>query len=808
MARLHTIGHIGDPATFGKCEAATVGTGQLRESTTVRPGDKYSLKISSLASGVRQGIQNRPVSATTDGVPYYWQTSLYVVTRPSAANEIIGFANSSTMTPSGDLNVRLLSTGELELRDNTTVLFTSSVIALTTWTVIDIQFKRHATTPNAGSDTLEMRIDGAVVFTSTTASTVALSGQIIGGNLLAEAQTQGEWYFGRMAVNDNTGSSDASYPSITERVSYLHPDGTGTHDEPTATGASPNWECVNENSPNGLTDYASMTANSANWSSAGSRLMMTCTSAASAGIGAKDTINHVTIGVVWQAASAAACTVQPGLRSGGSTIDVGTGKSINVTTDSFLDDAVPAYAAQPLDPAGAAWTATALDALEIGARGSDTTPNCQVTAVWALVAFEPRPATDTAFPDARQGRATPTFTPPNLLTSTLGAVGLPCGAIEVTVPRRGTAGFPGTVVSTRPQEDFAQAFAQLDWTLPPVPRRPTLTWTNAPPPSTAVPFVPIDWSMPARRRIEDTSFVSALIVEAAPFTPIEWPVPPRRHALGAPAALNRLVLSVSGDKPFLQTEWPTSRRRLEAALSQPSALSVLTSTPPAAAPFLPLAWTLPSVTFRRDVGFVRGSTLELDAIIPFLPTQWAPADPIRRVAAEIPANLIALRTAIVAAPFAQLDWPVPVWRRPRPGEQLPAVVATLAGAPLRPLEWIVAPWRRTPTATLAIGHNGILNYFAGLKPFARDDWRLPPFVPVHPRLRTWLQEKPSYYVQPTLGITRPDWPVPGARRAFNRVALSITGGAEPSFPPLLATGIVGHNNLQPYITVYFWRRVG
>lgn len=392
MARLATVGYIGDPATVGKSEIQAVGPGTAptQEGTIVRTGDKYSLKITGLTSASRTGIGVRPSSSAPDGTDFYYRIPLRVATRPSAANQIFGVATTSTTTPATDMNLRLLSTGELEFRDNTTVLHTTAVLSLDTWYEVAVHWKRHATTPNAGQDTLELKLDGTTVYTSTTASIAsAYQTLIVGGNLGAEAQNVGTWYFGPLAINDSNGSNETSWPSTTARVTYLWPTGTGTLNEPTPnTGA--NWECVDDLVADNTTTYAQMTTNSASWAAAGSRLLMTCQDASVGGIGASDTIAFVSIGVVWSSASAGTSAVAAGIRSNGSNFDCGSALTISTTTDSWLDDGPVAYTPQYVDPGtSVAWTVSGVDAMEIGARGSDTTPNAQVTQVYAIVEFTP-----------------------------------------------------------------------------------------------------------------------------------------------------------------------------------------------------------------------------------------------------------------------------------------------------------------------------------------------------------------------------------------------------------------------------------
>lgn len=384
MGRLHTAGCTGALATAKASEFSSAVGSPTRSTTVVPPGSLYSCRIGDLASGTKQAVDFYSLVTSTNWM--YWRWKFRLGTAPSATNFIAGC--STTALTVGAMRVSLTSAGALSVYQDTTVLFTSSALSVNTWYRVEIGFLQGA----AGTGRIILRIDGTDVYDSGVSRTFGgtLDQWHLGGNLAAEAQTQGEWWFADMALNDDQGSTQTSWPGA-GCITYLRPTGAGTYDVSfTANGAGTNPECVDEVDPDNATTYANGTVNSTSWS-VGARLLMACTNAADAGIGSSDVITLIGIGVVWSSATAATSTVQPGYRSGGTDVDAGTARVMNLTTDSFIDDtpATAQYSPRYTDPAAADWTPTTLDSLEIGCRATDTSPNTRVTTIWALVEYVP-----------------------------------------------------------------------------------------------------------------------------------------------------------------------------------------------------------------------------------------------------------------------------------------------------------------------------------------------------------------------------------------------------------------------------------
>lgn len=396
MAILASLGHIGDIATSSTLEkewySSAAMTAPVREATIVRGGgEKWSCKISALASGVAKGLNTRYIAATTNGHVYFFRIPIYVVTRPSAENVIAGEGSAETGI---EWNLRLKSTGEIEIRDGSVVVGTSQLLDLNTWHEIDVMVKHDGTTPNAGADFLTLKVNGTEIVSSTTQSLGSRRHFTIGGNLAAEAQTQGEWYFGGIVINnDQAGGGFTSYMPAGLRLAYLRPTGTGTFSETTVTGGDANaWQALDDEPINTATRSDSLT-NSASWASAASRLLMAFQNLADVGLAAADAIQWVAVGGLFRGATGSTNAAVPGIRSGGTNADMGTSRTNTSAAFCFYSASVGlnVYEVQYVDPTDAgAWTQAKIDNAEFGFRGSDCNPDNWCAEAWVLVAFVPR----------------------------------------------------------------------------------------------------------------------------------------------------------------------------------------------------------------------------------------------------------------------------------------------------------------------------------------------------------------------------------------------------------------------------------
>ncbi len=212
------------------------------QGTTVRTGS-YALQISSLSSGTRKALGHLYESAQSN-VRYY-RVYFRVDTLPSAENRIISVNSSSTLGTGMRAYITVDNTGALRLYDEDgSIGSASSALSTSTWYRIEIQVDGSGA---GATDTVNARLDGTQFAGSTTRD--LSSGYLalqVGGNLNAEAQTTGNWYFDDVAINNGTGGFPGSGKIISLR--------------PNATGDNGDWANDYTNldetpPPNDATDY-------------------------------------------------------------------------------------------------------------------------------------------------------------------------------------------------------------------------------------------------------------------------------------------------------------------------------------------------------------------------------------------------------------------------------------------------------------------------------------------------------------------------------------------------------------------------
>jgi hypothetical protein len=380
MARLWTSGFELQSATAA-VEWQVVG-GSPAISTSIKRSGAASLQISGLASGTPKFVLQR---VNTTFSAYVVRFYLYYVTLPSAENTIFTFVNGITIT-APSLNIRLQTDGSLKLYSDATVIGSaSSALSANTWYRIEV---RYSEDPAPGSQIGSARVDGSDFASSSALTLTDMQSIVLGGNLRSEAQTQGEWYVDDVAFNDSLGANQNSYPGAGSVV-YMRPDATGDNNSGTLGGSAPaatTWESLDETTPNDGTDFVS-------FSNIANVLDVNCASAATAGIGASDTVTLVQVGLRWNATTAAACSSQLRIKSQASgTTATGTLTTTAVTAWHINDDTTPrnykltSYA----DPqAGGSWTPSLLDSMQIGIQTNDVTPNPEFSALWAVVDYVP-----------------------------------------------------------------------------------------------------------------------------------------------------------------------------------------------------------------------------------------------------------------------------------------------------------------------------------------------------------------------------------------------------------------------------------
>jgi len=355
----------------------------------------YALQITSLSSGVVKTIRQEFVAADNNG-PFFIRTDFRVDTAPSAENRII-LVNDTNDAVTPQVYITIDNGRLLRLYDEDGVIGSaSSALTLTARHRIELEINR---VPAAGSQVVRARLDGVEFAGSATRDlSVGFEFLLLGGNLASEAQTTGNWYFDNVAVNNNTGSSETSYPGDGEQI-FLRPNAAGDLNTWARGGADSgaNWSQTEEVTPNDATDFVLENTTNADPALCSDMYNLEATPAA---LASDDVINLVAVG--FRCAVDVATGADPDIvlriaKEASGTVEESAAIDVNNTSwRTHNSGALLNYLLTLYDEPGAsttAWTKATLDTAQIGVRLSVTdTHNAQVTAIWLLVDHKPAAA--------------------------------------------------------------------------------------------------------------------------------------------------------------------------------------------------------------------------------------------------------------------------------------------------------------------------------------------------------------------------------------------------------------------------------
>ncbi len=374
--RLYSSGFELQSLTAGEEWETVAGTLDI-DTTTYRSG-AAALRVQSLVSATEESVLQSFKSANDNG-PFFLRTYLRITTAPSAENRIIEYQDSG-----GTARVYLtLDNGRLLRLYDEDGQVGSASSALNTGTWYRIEAKIDASGAGA-ADTVEARVDGTNFATAANRDlTNGVTAIVLGGNLNAEAQTTGDWYFDDVGVNEGFGAVQNGYPGA----------GGITHLRPNATGDNSAWTNANteidEIDPDdGTTIITSTTLNQIE--------DVNLDSSTTGGIGATDTITLVSAGVRFSNSSATVTSAfRVRLKDNASAVHI-EGNELRLASTTYFTHQVSAPRLSPLTVytrphLSSAWTTGVLDTAQIGVRlttdGGTNTIN--VSTLWLLVEYTP-----------------------------------------------------------------------------------------------------------------------------------------------------------------------------------------------------------------------------------------------------------------------------------------------------------------------------------------------------------------------------------------------------------------------------------
>lgn len=356
-------------------------------STSIKHGGNASFRIQQSAGTTDYVAQGIP-----SGSQFYFRIYFYVASLPSANDNFLEFAESTT--PIEVVGLQLNTDGKIAFRDN----ITASVIATTASAVIATgQWYRIEGFININAGTnlwhVTLKVDGSIVIDTdytSPAGTGTVDEFIIGS--LHVGTLNCDYYFDDTAINDTSGSNQNSYPgegSIVHALPSADGDNHAWLKQGGGAGDANNYQSIDEVTPDDATTYLKRTS--------GQPIDdYNLQNGSDIGIGASDTITLVQVGARVGASSnttnsARELTYRIKKTSGG-TVATQANNLCNAT--AFVTHTVTIPRVYQLtrytDPDGGAWTPTTIDSMQIGIQpDTSSTTEVRVSAIWALIEYVP-----------------------------------------------------------------------------------------------------------------------------------------------------------------------------------------------------------------------------------------------------------------------------------------------------------------------------------------------------------------------------------------------------------------------------------
>lgn len=348
-----------------------------------------SLKIKNMTSGTRSGMCRRFINSVVGD--YYAKFDLWYTTVPNVLNTICHFHDTTSMTTESapQCLIKLTTAGKLQLFETNATGQTGSDsdVLRPGRNVVELYMQT-----STASNQIAARLNGTTFADSGLTRAMATSAHTlrVGGNLLGETCTSGEWEISDVGVFSEAGGADNSW--IGDRAVYtLFPASAGDFNEGTDTGAT-GWDTVDEHPPDDVTTYHTIVTQSANPTSA-DRLDVRLTPWR---FGIQSGTNPIVFGSYrGMPASNASCNFILRAKTVASSSNITESAPKAVTGTAWITNDDTAASKQPplifrVDPeAGGALTAALLNSLQLGVRSNDTTPNPRISAMWADVLFSP-----------------------------------------------------------------------------------------------------------------------------------------------------------------------------------------------------------------------------------------------------------------------------------------------------------------------------------------------------------------------------------------------------------------------------------
>lgn len=386
MARLVTSGfELNSLTNSVEFVSSTPSIGSSISSSIVRSGS-YSGRQTSLVAGSKSGFNWMFALAGSTG-KYFARFYIYIVTLPTESYSsiaVISYNATISFIPETQPCIMLGYDGYLGLTTDAYgnwVASSPAPLELNKWHLVEFMYDGGG----AGADAINMKVNGTDCGGTTGLTLATVRCFAVGGNLGGvETNTTGDWYFDDIAVNDDTGSYQTTYPGP-GKIIHLKPDATGDNNAWTKNGGGAgdgtNWNLVDEVTPNAGTDY--VYANTIN--------TYDHYNVEAGGLtDATHTVKVVSVGMRFANDTADATTAFRVRIKKTSAGTVQESASIIPNSTTYKTNATAEPNIYPLitylNPDSAAWVSSTIDSMQIGVKLTATgTNNIRVSTIWASV---------------------------------------------------------------------------------------------------------------------------------------------------------------------------------------------------------------------------------------------------------------------------------------------------------------------------------------------------------------------------------------------------------------------------------------
>ncbi len=327
MARLYTEGFENN--SYGKLVASSTSLHPVQ--TTVKRSGSYALEL--------QNSVATTVLAVASATEFYVRFGFYYQIG-TGTRRLFSFKSGATVQVSLEFDN---ATGQFRAYTGagTTLLFTGGAMAVNTWYLVEMRAK---IADSGGA--VEVKIDGVSVgsFSGDTKPSTATGATSLGFDT-DSASGAGKMFVDDFAVNDTTTATDNAWAGDGKIIALF----------PNADGDSSQWVGSDGNSTNNylLVDDTADDTDYVESSASGNKDLYNLSATGLTG---------VTVSRVWVEARAKSTTTATTMKL----IHKSGGTQVSSTQNVGTSFAVVRGADALLDPAGAAWTATTLDALQAG----------------------------------------------------------------------------------------------------------------------------------------------------------------------------------------------------------------------------------------------------------------------------------------------------------------------------------------------------------------------------------------------------------------------------------------------------------